>query len=239
MEQASRSGRRDDRNSVLRFLAIVLGLAWVVLPSANASAQSTQPHAHVYLIRGFMNVFSLGMDEMAAELQRKGIEATVDNHSADESLSAEAAAAYKAGTEDPIILVGHSLGADVVIGMAATLGEQGVPVKLVIGLDPFYEHVAAGRVDHMIIFHVLPHRVVEGPDFYGELSDIDLTDHPEVTHLNIDKTPEMQEQVLRYIEAAVAPAPPAVSTALTPAPKPSRPAQKSSKSAGVARPSAR
>ena len=32
-----------------------------------------QPRAHVYLLRGLMNIFSLGMDTLADELNRRGV----------------------------------------------------------------------------------------------------------------------------------------------------------------------
>jgi hypothetical protein len=35
---------------------------------------------HVYLMRGLMNVFSLGMDQLAAAIAGHGIEASVSNH---------------------------------------------------------------------------------------------------------------------------------------------------------------
>src|ERR1700685_3870769 len=74
----------------------------------------SQPRAHVYLLRGLMNIFSLGMDTLATELNRRGVYTTVDNHADWQSLADGAAARYKSGSEGPIILIGHSLGADAV-----------------------------------------------------------------------------------------------------------------------------
>src|SRR5215472_19241368 len=55
---------------------IVLGLS---IGISNAQTTTTsQPREHVYLLRGFANVFSLGMDQIAAKLQQRGIHATVD-----------------------------------------------------------------------------------------------------------------------------------------------------------------
>ena len=61
-----------------------------------------QSRAHVYLLRGLMNIFSLGMDTLATELDRRGVYTTVDNHADWESLADGAAARYKAGTEGPL-----------------------------------------------------------------------------------------------------------------------------------------
>ena len=79
-----------------------------------ASAQITstsQPSEHVYLLRGAFNVFSLGMDQIAARLKQHGIRATVDNYLAWPTLAEQAAAEYKNGQARTIILVGHSSGA--------------------------------------------------------------------------------------------------------------------------------
>ena len=35
---------------------------------------------HVYLMRGLLNIFSLGMDQLAAQIQSHGIDASVYNH---------------------------------------------------------------------------------------------------------------------------------------------------------------
>src|SRR5262252_9388819 len=69
---------------LVQFLqALVLSFVLVGFSISIASAQTlspSQPGAHVYLLRGFANVFSLGMDEIAAKLQRHGIHTTVDNY---------------------------------------------------------------------------------------------------------------------------------------------------------------
>jgi hypothetical protein len=58
-----------------------------------------QSRAHVYLLRGLMNTFSLGMDTLAEKIQHRGIYATVHNYSEWQTLADHAAAAYHAGTE--------------------------------------------------------------------------------------------------------------------------------------------
>src|SRR5580658_6728771 len=49
-------------------------------PSAARKYPQAQGPAIVYLLRGFLNVFSLGMDDLARKLQADGIPATVTNH---------------------------------------------------------------------------------------------------------------------------------------------------------------
>ena len=90
-----------------------------------ASAAST---AHVYLLRGVLNIFSLGLDDIAAKLRAQGIPVTVANFASWSSLADEAAAGYRSGKLKTIILVGHSSGATALPDMVAKLDQLGVPV---------------------------------------------------------------------------------------------------------------
>jgi hypothetical protein len=83
-------------------------VAAVLEPSARPRASVT----HVYLMRGFLNVFSLGMDTLATELRSAGISATVDSYVGWHEVAHAIAANYRAGQRGPIVLVGHSFGAD-------------------------------------------------------------------------------------------------------------------------------
>jgi pimeloyl-ACP methyl ester carboxylesterase len=84
---------------------------------------------------GLLTIFSLGMDTLAEELKGHDVYATVDSYSDWQTLADQAAADYKARKEAPIILIGHSLGADAVMEMAAYLGRKGVPVALVVPFE--------------------------------------------------------------------------------------------------------
>ncbi|MFY9835618.1 MAG: hypothetical protein WAK55_03975 [Xanthobacteraceae bacterium] len=114
------------RRSGLLTAVFALAVGTMVAFGPNPGAAQPQPRAHVYLLRGLMNIFSLGMDTLAEQLKRHGIDATVHNYAEWQTLAERAAADYKAGKEAPIILIGHSLGADAVMEMAAYLGRKGV-----------------------------------------------------------------------------------------------------------------
>jgi len=93
----------------LRATAITLAL--LIVPIAGNSANAAPvapPEAHVYLLRGVLNIFSLGLDDIAARLRQQGINATVDNYLSWESVAQEAAAEYHSGRVRTIVLVGHS-----------------------------------------------------------------------------------------------------------------------------------
>ena len=191
----------------------MLSLALLGLSIGISNAQTTttaQPGDHVYLLRGFANVFSLGMDQIATKLQQRGIHATVDNYLAWPSLAEQAAAEYKSGRVRTIILVGHSSGAIAVTEMAARLSQLGVPVKLAIGLDPTSRMTTTGHVDRYInyyIAHGFGDPVDRGQGFSGVLQNVDLEHMSNVSHFNIDKNNVLQSMVIRDILAAVSSGP--------------------------------
>src|SRR5215470_6934869 len=152
--------------------------------SAHAAPQPTT--AHVYLMRGVLNIFSLGMDQMAARLQQQGIAASVHNHILWSSVADDAAAAYKSGRINTVILVGHSSGATVLPDIVARLDQQGVPVKLAIGLDSVFHTSLAGRVGRYVNFYVangVGKPVQKTNGFRGSLENVDVEAVPGVSHL--------------------------------------------------------
>jgi pimeloyl-ACP methyl ester carboxylesterase len=195
---------------LLRHLqATVLSLVLIGFTISIASAQTSspsQPGAHVYLLRGFANVFSLGLDELATKLRQHGIHTTVDNYLAWPSLAEQAAAEYKSGRTRAIILVGHSSGATSVTEMAARLSQLGVPVKLAIGLDPTSRMTTTGHIDRYINYYIangFGDPVDRGQDFSGVLQNVDLEHMADVSHFNIDKDNRLQGMVIKEILAAV------------------------------------
>jgi len=193
-------------SSSLRVAAIVVLLAGITAQMGPARAAPAEPGAHVFLVRGVLNIFSLGMDQMAATLQQQGINATVHNHMLWASVADEAAAEYKSGRIKTIILVGHSSGATCLPDIVARLDQQGVPVKLAIGLDSVFRTSLAGRVGRYINFYVASGygtRVEQTKGFQGKLENVDVETVPGVSHLSIDKNQIMQQKVIAEIDAAV------------------------------------
>jgi predicted esterase len=188
----------------------LLILAFSIVVSSAQVASKPKPRDHVYLLRGFANVFSLGMDQIATKLEHQGIDTTVANYVSWPTLAEEAAAEYKSGRVRTIILVGHSSGAVAVTSMATRLSELGVPVKLAIGLDPTSHMTASGHVDRYVNYYIangFGDPVEKGRQFTGVLQNIDLEHMSDVGHFNIDKDGAVQGMVMRDIQAALASSP--------------------------------
>ena len=175
-----------------------------VAPSTVAIAAST---THVYLLRGVLNIFSLGLDDIAAQLRAQGIPVTVSNFVSWSSLADEAAAGYRSGQIKTVILVGHSSGATALPDMIAKLGQLGVPVKLAIGLDSVFKtKLVAGNAERYINFYIAngagePVRVADG--FHGKLENVDVQTVPGVGHVTIEKNAVMQQKVIGAIDSVV------------------------------------
>jgi hypothetical protein len=186
---------------VILLLAVPIGAATAKAPPPASSAHVSS--AHVYLLRGVLNIFSLGLDEIAAKLQQQGITVTVANYLSWASLADEAAAEYRSGRTMTIILVGHSSGATALPDMVARLDQLGAPVKLAIGLDSVFHTSLTGRVGRYINFYVANGAgtpVQRTKQFHGELENVDVGKIG-MGHLTIDKSEIMQRKVISAIDA--------------------------------------
>ncbi len=191
--------------------AVIICLLLLVVPgmkSANATAATSSAAAtsHVYLLRGVLNIFSLGLDDIAARLQAQGIPVTVANFVSWSSLADEAAVAYKSGRLKTIILVGHSSGATALPDMVAKLGSLGVPVKLAVGLDSVFRTKLSGNAERYINFYIANgagEPVTQTRDFRGKLENVNVQAVPGVGHITIDKNQIMQQKVISVIDSVV------------------------------------
>ncbi|MGC2077117.1 MAG: hypothetical protein WA728_14005, partial [Xanthobacteraceae bacterium] len=63
------------------FAVLATSLPAIAQSAKTAPGEGVISRPHVYLMRGLLNIFSLGMDQLAAQIQRHGIDASVYNHS--------------------------------------------------------------------------------------------------------------------------------------------------------------
>jgi Thioesterase domain len=172
--------------------------AAVAPPARKQPQTANQFPARVYLLRGFMNVFSLGMDDLAAKLEANGIAATVANHADAGTVINQIVARYAAGDRGPIILIGHSFGADAVVAVAQALDRSNIPVALLILFDGTAPHEAPGNVATAVNF-TLRFDLVPAAGFHGTISNVDLRGAQGIDHLTIDKSPSLQAETLDYV----------------------------------------
>jgi hypothetical protein len=195
------------RSTVGRLLVCGFGLAGLLLvPTLAQSAarladrETVVSRPHVYLMRGLLNIFSLGMDQLAVQIERHGIDASVYNHTLYQAVDSEIVAKYRAGDHGPYILVGHSLGADAVMTMAQELNGYGVPVALVVPFDGTGSYLAARNVACVLNLTQRVYAYMRpGPGFHGNLRNVDVSSDTSIDHFTIDKTPRLQAVALSSV----------------------------------------
>ena len=186
----------------LALAGFFLSVAATAIPAAakDLEHEAASAHAHVYLMRGLMNIFSLGMDQLAAQIARHGIAATVYNHAQADDVVNAIATRYRTGDHGPIILIGHSLGADAVMLMARSLNSKGVPVALVVPFDGTGSYAAPKNVACVLNLTQREYAYMRpGAGFHGKLSNVDVSGRAGIDHFTIDKSPQLQAYALKSV----------------------------------------
>ena len=190
-----------------------LSLAASVLPAAAATRrQQKAVNGQVYVFRGFANIFSTGLDTLGKSLHAEGIKAEVLSLPKADLFAKKIAERYRASKQQrPIVLVGHSLGADITFAIARALQPMKIPVALIISFDPTGKGPVPGNVKKTLNFYTggenLWSPVLPAPGFKGELANINLrqgeTAISGIGHFNIDKNPKLHERSIKEIKQAL------------------------------------
>ncbi len=167
-----------------------------------------EPRGSVYLFLGLMNVFSTGLDTLSDELKARGVPNTAMNYGGWTGPAADIEARYaKNGARTrPIVLVGHSFGADAAISMSAALARKNIPVDLVVIFDATAGQPVPANVRHLINFYSptdgIGKKLKPGKGFHGRLENINIdTLHKAIDHFNIEKQAAFHRRVIREVLA--------------------------------------
>jgi hypothetical protein len=195
-----------------RALAIAgAGLATAFIRPANAQWPSLLPlsnpnvssdPARIYLLRGLFGIFSTGMDSLSGKLSAQGYNPNLLSWTDASVVVDQITTARRGGDDKPIILIGHSLGSNAVAGIAQQLGQQNIPVDLVVTFDVTEPMRASANVRTFINFfqyNGFGRPVSAGPGFTGELQNIDLSADKNISHGNIDEAASLQQVVTERI----------------------------------------
>lgn len=180
-----------------------------------------QRAGNVYILRGFMGILSPGLDDLRHKCESDGVRAQVYENDQWEDLADRLIARYKTDSRpEPLILIGHSFGADDAILISRRLAGAGIAINLLITLDPVLPDAVPANVHQTINFY-RPNGVTDFlPIFRGTaiLPDahapapinIDLCrDRPvlagEINHFNIGENQQMQAEVLQLVLGACPP----------------------------------
>jgi len=195
------------RRNLMAFAAGAVSLAF--LPASADAA--TQRSGQIYLVRGLANIFSTGLDGLRDELARQGIRSETVALSDPASQAMIIASRYRSSADGrPVILVGHSLGADEVVHVAAELDKMKVPVTLLFTLDASVRGPVTANVRRAVNYYSglgFSGPLKPGEGFRGKLVNVDVTNGGNaikgVGHLNIDKSAEVHRRVIAEIKQAL------------------------------------
>jgi hypothetical protein len=185
--------RHSKAGTTLGILCLAIALEW----SSISKAES-----RVYLMRGWFGVFSTGLDTLAEELRSKGIQAETVGHLAWKSTVSNIIKDHAAGKSGPLVLVGHSQGANNVIDMARLLQRENIPVDLLVTLAPAGQDPIPGNVVQAINYYNSPGwgaPVTADAGYRGKLTNINLGGDIGIYHMAIDKNPRIQAEIERAI----------------------------------------
>jgi hypothetical protein len=183
-------------------LAAVLNVTTTV--SAPAQHVSPQPNlkrseTYVYLMRGLLGIFSLGMDDLAGKLNNQGFRANVYGYEVWQTIADQIVQRHRDGHTGPVVIVGHSLGANATFDVADSLNGRDVPVLLAVIFDATEVRRVPANVNAFINFYArdgFGHQAVAGPGFRGELANFDLSGDGTITHTNIDALDRFHQLVI-------------------------------------------
>jgi hypothetical protein len=182
------------RKAALCAIALLLGLSWTGVARASA---------HAYLLRGIFNV-SVGLDALAGKLAHQGVAATVYGHDESSTVATLAAQQYQGGAGRPIILIGHSLGAGAAVAIARQLNSSGIPVALLVLLDPVSSEAVPPNVARAVNLYVSGGQgtqVGAAPGFRGSLNNMDFR-NAGMDHMSIQASDSVHRQIIGYVRSA-------------------------------------
>jgi hypothetical protein len=183
------------------------GPCWIGLATALAlfhCAPALAAENRVILLRGWLSVFSNGLDELANELRAKGFNAEVRNHLYWTNVVNDILRDRAEGKIGTLIFVGHSQGGNDAIEIAHALQLNHVPVDLIVTLAPYYPKPVPANVTRAVDYYQeggWGSPLTPGAGFRGTLANFDLANDPTIYHFNIDKSPKIRAELLREIEA--------------------------------------
>lgn len=187
---------------ILRGIVSVAILSLVLVWSGAVAAR--KPAGELYLIRGLFNVFSLGMDDLAKQARNRGYTTRVFNHTGWKGVANDIIKrSKKKAVSHPIVISGHSLGANSATSMANYLAENGVTVDLVVPFDPISRRVVVGNIT-MVVNYYIPNgaanTVVGGSGFHGEIINVNVSDMRGVGHMNVEKSRKLHDDFFERLK---------------------------------------
>lgn len=189
---------RLSRRATLAGLASLAGCGPTTLATLTGP-----PRGRVVLLRGFLNMFSTGLNFLTADLRQVDFDARVRNYVEWPALADGIAKDARDGTlVRPFAIIGHSYGADDAVVMANHLGRQGIETDLLVTFDPTAGDPVGAGVLRVLNFYqdrdTVDRTLEGGPGFTGTLENRLV---PGESHISIDKQERLHAEVVALLQS--------------------------------------
>jgi pimeloyl-ACP methyl ester carboxylesterase len=165
--------------------------------------------ARVCLIRGYLDWYSTGIDQLAGELRSAGVPANAFR----EEQWGDLADAIIRHPPHPTVLIGFSYGADDVILIARRMNDHHLPVDLLITIDPVTPATVPPNVKRCVSFYepngfwdIFPwlRGVPLTADPGGHAENINIRTHPDLdepgtSHSTIAANEKVHQAIVRIV----------------------------------------
>ena len=187
-------------------IASLVALACILSPAtllAQETAKRKSQQADVILVRGGFNVFSVGLDAIATKLKKRGVKSQLFRHGQIDEITATLLKNQKKNRRRPIILIGHSWGANAVLRIAKTLQKHRLKVRYMVTIAATNPNPAPANIRELTNYYFKqdgwgkPVRKAYG--FKGRLTNIDMSSQEDVHHFNLDDQPEIQSKIVKRV----------------------------------------
>ncbi|MGC1182713.1 hypothetical protein [Legionella sp.] len=181
------------------------------LRKENSQVKHKAYHGEVHTMLGGLGVFSTGMKELSNSVVVKyDIPAPSDMwYNAGAVSKSIMAYYYKHKNHRPIILVGHSLGANEQIKVARNLNKVAIPVDLLVTVDAVSQTIVPPNVKHAMNFYKpgyvpmfsgLKLKAVDPDKTFIENINVTELKGVKVNHFTIDKDPVVQAMIMKEVK---------------------------------------
>lgn len=204
------------RSVIIRWVLALL-LAGALPLAAQAASQKpgkSEPVTQVYLIRGFMGIFSTGLDRMAKDLAKVRIKAEVHGHLNGSGIRSKILR-QRAGSSrkrQKLVLVGHSFGGNAALAIARQLRAKDIRVDLVVTVDPTRSGPVSDNVRRYVNYYFpgngLGAKLSAKGTLDKRIKNIDMRKHVDVAdagddHWTVTHNAAVQREILAAVKAAL------------------------------------
>jgi hypothetical protein len=176
----------------------------------GAVAAATTFQGDIYILGGGFGVFSTGLEKLRIQLQQKGVTASRVSYQSWRRVAQKITEHRGQYGRKPVVIIGHSLGANNAILIANALKKKGIQVDLIVSLASTAPMMVPSNVRNVVNYYFSSGgwgAIFEGEgDFAGNLNNVDMSNHPGIGHFTVDDNQVLRDQVVRNVLRYVRPA---------------------------------